>query len=124
MELIDLTRDEKVFFAGSLRAMILADGVIEDEEIARVDKIRDEDRFEDMDSCLDEFSKQIEGLGAAIGPGKPAPAYWELATRMTRPEAQELIIRKLEAISLRDGYQKEAEADFFSRLRESWGINR
>jgi hypothetical protein len=123
MELTDLTRDEKVFFAGSLRAMILADGVVKDEEIAWIDRIRDEDRFEEMDSCLDEFTNQLNSLGAKIDPGKPAPEYWELAARITRPEAQALVIGKLEAISLRDGYQIEAEADFFSRLRETWGID-
>jgi hypothetical protein len=124
MELTDLTRNEKVFFAGSLRAMILADGVIEDSEIAWVDKIRDEDRFEDMDSCLDEFTNQLGVLGATTVPGKPAPAYWELAAEITRSDAQALVIGRLEAISLRDGYQKAAEADFLSTLRETWGMDR
>jgi len=123
MTLADLTHNEKMFFAGSLRAMILADGVIEDEEIAWVDKTRVEDRFEEMDSCLDEFTVQLESRGATGAPGIPAPAYWQLAALITRSEAQQFILGKLEAISLRDGYQKEAETNFFSTLRETWGIN-
>lgn len=121
MELTDLTWNEKIFFAGSLRAMILADGVIEDGEIAGVDRIRDEDRFDDMDRCLDEFNEQLEAGGGAIGSHKPSEAYWKLAALITGVEAQKFILQKMEAISLRDGYQKEAEVDFFARLRETWG---
>ena len=123
MELTDLTWNEKIFFAGSLRAMILADGVIDDEEIAGVDKIRDEDRFDDMDRCLDDFNEQLEARGGTLGVHKPPEAYWKLAALITGAEAQEFILRKMEAISLRDGYQKEAEVDFFARLRETWGVN-
>ena len=122
MELTDLTWNEKVFFAGSLRVMIRADGVIEDDEIAWVDKLRDEDRFEDLDSCLDDFAVQMEALGATDDPEEPPRAYWQLAARITRPEAQALILQKMEAISLRNGYQKEPEAILFARLRETWEI--
>lgn len=122
MELSDLTWDEKVFFAGSLRLMILADGIIEDDEIAWVDRIRDEDRFEEMDRCLDEFVSQMESLGSPMTPGTKPAAYSELAKKITRTDAQHLILKKLEEISLRDGYQIEAETDFFTTLREVWGI--
>jgi uncharacterized tellurite resistance protein B-like protein len=124
MDLNSLTHDEKVFFAGSLRAMILADGVIEDAEIAWVDRIRDEDRFEDMDQCLDEFTSRVEALGGSISAGKPPEAYWQLAAQLSRVEAQRSILGAMEQISMRDGYQKKAEVDFFVRLRETWGIAR
>lgn len=122
MELNALTWDEQVFFAGSLRAMILADGVIEDDEIAWVDRIRDEDRFADLDSCLDEFASRIHSLGGG-DIGKPSPAYFKLAKTITRAEARNLILERLEAISLRDGYQKEAETAFFAKLREAWSTS-
>lgn len=123
MELSSLTWDEKVFFAGSLRAMILADGVVEDDEIAWVDRIRDEDRFDDMDQCLDEFSAKSEEVAGGPESGKPSSAYYTLAESITRSDARELILERLEAISNRDGYQKEAEAAFFTRLREVWGFS-
>lgn len=123
MNVTDLTWDERVFFAGSLRAMILADGIIEDEEILWVDRLRDEDRWVDMDRCLDAFTEKVEQRGADFSGGKPSAVYWELAKEITRPEAQRLILHQLETISFREGYQKEAERDFFSRLRETWGIS-
>lgn len=122
MNVMDLTREERVFFAGSLRAMIVADGVIEDEEIIWVDRLRDEDRFSDMDRCLDEFRERVESLGAEFTGGKPSEVYWQLAREITRPAVRRLILHRLETIAYRDGYEKEAEADFFTRLRETWGI--
>ena len=122
MNVMDLTWDERVFFAGSLRAMILADGIIEDEEIFWVDRLRDEDRWADMDRCLDAFTEKVEEHGAEFSAGKPPEVYWQLAKEITRPEAQRFILHHMETVSYRDGYQREAERDFFRRLRETWGI--
>jgi hypothetical protein len=120
MKVTDLTWDERVFLAGSLRAMILADGVIDDEEIAWIDRLRDEDRFDEMDRCLDEFAARIEARGASLETGKPAEVYWQLAAEITRPEAQRVILEKMETISRLGGYQSRAEEDFFRRLRQTW----
>jgi hypothetical protein len=122
VEFRDLSSDEKVFFAGSLRTMILADGIVEDDEIAWVDKIRDEDRFEDMDACLDEFDERIDAIAIPADPLAPLKRFFKLAESITRGEAQALILSRLESISLRDGYQKKAESDFFVTLRETWGL--
>lgn len=111
----ELYWEEKVFFAGCLKAMILIDCVIDDEEIAGVDAIRDEDRFDDLDEALESYEEEARDSG-------DDDVLWRKAAGVARPEAREFILSRLRYIALRDGYAKDAEERFLGRLREIWGV--
>ena len=112
MTVHDLKKEERVFLAGMLRAMIHVDGVVDDEEISFVDHMRREDRFEDMDDCLDEYDKRMEE-GADIR---------SLAAEVTRREARNLILRMLKPLTMRSGYQRDQEQDFFNEIQSVWSV--
>ncbi len=83
-EIRDLTHAEKVFFAGCLRGMILADGYAKDEEIAGLDELRDVSHFDDLDVCLEEFESAVQD----------DQMFWAMAAAIVRPDARELIFRE------------------------------
>ncbi len=107
----DLNRQEKVFFAGCVKSMILADGVIDDVEIAEVNKIRDILHFDDIDSCLDEFEEEVDS----------EDAFWEMALEVDREEARDLILGTLDELSRVSGYQHLPEKTLYNNLKEVWG---
>lgn len=106
----DLSRAEKVFFAGCLRGMILADGYAKDEEVAGLNQLRDEFNFRDLDECLEEFESTVRN----------DRHFWDMAAGITRTEARELILQRIDEISRLDGYKSTNETDFYNRLVESW----
>ena len=110
MTVEDLERPERVFLAGALRGIIHSDGVIEDEEITFVDQLRREDRFSDLDECLEEFDSQVQA-GSTIA---------DLAAEVGRMEARDLIWQKLHAISMRNGNPNEAERSFLDQIKDVW----
>ncbi len=106
----DLTHAEKVFFAGCLRGMILADGYAKDEEVAGLNQLRDEFHFRDLDECLEEFESSV----------RDNRQFWDMAAAVTRKEARELILQRIDEISRLDGYKSTNETDFYNRLVETW----
>ncbi|WP_455383538.1 hypothetical protein [Salinispira pacifica] len=106
----DLSHREKVFFAGCLRGMILADGYAKDEEVAGLNQLRDDFDFSDLDECLDEFERTVRNQDQ----------FWDMAAQVTRKEARELILRRLDEISRLDGYKSTNETEFYDRLERSW----
>ncbi len=111
----ELYWEEKVFFAGCLKGIILIDGAVDDEEIAGVDAIRDEDRFDDLDEALETFEEEMRKSEAE-------DFLWRKAAGVARPEARELILSRIRYIALRDGYAKDAEEHFLGKLRAVWGL--
>jgi uncharacterized tellurite resistance protein B-like protein len=112
MTVSGLSRDAKVFLAGALRRMILADGVIVDAEIAWVDRLRDEDRFDSLDACLDEFAGRVTD----------DEQFWAFAAEITDPETRTLILGHLEGIAEYDGSLHQAEDRLLRRLRQIWSV--
>lgn len=110
MTVQDLLREERIFFAGALRGVIHSDGVIEDDEISFVDQLRREDRFSDLDDCLEAFDARLEE-GSTVG---------DLAAEVTRIEARDLIWQKLHAISMRNGAPNDSEREFLQQIKEAW----
>lgn len=112
LEIADLTREEKTLFAGCIKRLVLADGEIDDAEIAHVDQLRDVEDFGDLDERLDEFEKRIHN----------EDEFRALAESTGRPEARALILRRLKEIALSNGYESVAESAFFRLLSGWFGI--
>lgn len=110
MTIRELTLDERSFLAGAVKLLLLSDGVIDDEEIAGVDRLRDAYHFEDMDECLERFEERVEG----------DEAFDSFAREITRQEARDFIIEELHELSLKGGYQGHEEHGFIERLKRIW----
>ena len=109
-EINDLSHHEKVLLDGCLRGMILADGYARDEEVAGLNRLRDELHFDDLDECLEEFESAVRTM----------EQFLLMAAGVTRTEARNLILKRLDEIAGLDGYKSASEADFFNQLVESW----
>jgi len=110
IDISKLSWNERVFLAGSLKALILADGIVDDSEISEVDKLRDIEHFDDLDDALDEFESEV----------KTDEQYWERAATIRKREAQDIMLDVLREVALAHGYEKEAEDKFISHLEQIW----
>jgi hypothetical protein len=105
-----LNHEEKVFLAGCLKAMILADGTISRSEITDIDQLFSREGFDDFDSHLGEYEENV----------KSNEEFWNYAKKISSPASREIILRHLYEISLRDGVPAVEEKKFFDRLKEFW----
>lgn len=112
MTIDQLSTDAKLFLAGALRRMVTADGVITDAEIAWIDRLRDEDRFDSMDEFLDAFAEQVH----------TDDEFWAFAKSITDVETRSLILHHLEKVAENDGLVHAAEEHLLSQLRSIWSV--
>jgi uncharacterized tellurite resistance protein B-like protein len=105
-----LTDDEKMFLAGCIRNLILADGNIQDEEVAELNKVIDRLHFNDFDEKLDRFENTITST----------ESFWEEAATITNPETQDLILDILNEIALQEGLIGRAEKKVITDLQTFW----
>jgi len=106
-----LTDQEKMFLAGSVKNMILADGQIDEEEIRDLNKITQEMHFTDFEEALEDFEAQV----------LDQETYWLLAEKITKKETQDLILGVLYELSVQEGYSKGPQNKLLDRLKELWG---
>lgn len=105
-----LSFEERIFLAGSIKTMILADGNISAEELSDIDNLFKMEGFDDFDECLEEFEKRISSNNE----------YWELAKEITSEKSREIILKYLDEAALKDGFPDIAEKKFFNQLVELW----
>lgn len=108
----ELTWEQKVLLAGALRRVIVADGVIVDAEIEWVDILRDEERFDELDQCLEAFASRVSS----------DEDMWKMAEAITDSTVQQLIYDQLATVAERDGSLHRAEEDLLIQLRQIWSV--
>jgi hypothetical protein len=109
-ELGQLNHEEKVFLAGCIRAIILAEGTLESSELDDLDKIYRRLGFHDYEACLDEFEENIKG----------EEAFLKEAERVTSPAAQDVILGVAYELSLQNGVPDAAQESIEKKLRAIW----
>ncbi|MBN1700129.1 MAG: TerB family tellurite resistance protein [Spirochaetales bacterium] len=107
-----LNHDEKVFLAGCIKTMVLADGNISPSELTDIDQLSGREGFDDFDSCLNEFEETLSSN----------EDFREYAQKITSSASREIILKHLDEISLRDGLPAPAEKKFFDKLKELWKV--
>ena len=107
-EIEKLTIDERIFLAGCIKTMILADGNISTSELSDIEDLFKTEGFEDFDECLEEFEKNITSN----------EEFWELAAEITSPKSRSIIMKYLDEVILIDGFPDMAEKKFFNQLVE------
>ena len=108
-----LTKAERVFLAGCIKSMLLADGSIEPQEIAELDVLTKKLDFADFDECLSELEASVSD----------DEAFWAMATRIARPSARAVILQALDAVLLHEGIPTEPPRHFIDQLKRTWAAN-
>ena len=106
----NLDHDEKVFLAGCIKMIMLADGTIEELELNDLEKIQSRLQFDDFEDCLGEFENTV----------KDSESYFLLAEKIENTEAQDLILEILDELILQSGSPDPTQKSIFDRLQEIW----
>ncbi len=106
-----LNHDEKVFLAGCIRSVMMADGSIENEELEDLDKILQNLKFKDYEECLVEFEESVED----------EESFYEYARRIKDKKAQEIILSTIYELGLHEGVPDSEEETIFNNLSKIWG---
>ncbi len=109
-DLRNLDQKEKMFLAGCIKSMILAEGTIKDEELNDLEKITEELQFNDFNDSLTQFEDKIHDK----------ESFWTLAKEIVREETIDLIIKILYEMSIQDGYTFPNEKALIDGLRSIW----
>lgn len=109
-----LSHEEKIFLAGCIKTMILADGNITSSELSDIDDMYNKEGFDDFDECLQKYEDKI----------KSNEVFWNLAEKITSIESQEIILEALDEIALEGGFADPAEKIFYNKLVKFWEENK
>ncbi len=109
-ELSQLSHEEKVFFAGCIRAVMLADGSIQEAELKDLDRIYRKLDFHDYEECLEEFEEKAPDEDAFLAE----------AAKITNPAAQDLILKTLYELTVQNGAPEDAQEGIFMKLSRVW----
>ena len=109
-EMSRLSHEEKVFFAGCIRAVMLADGSIQEAELKDLDKIYRKLDFHDYEECLDEFEDKAPDEDAFLSEAK----------KIANPAAQDLILNTVYELTVQNGAPQDAQEGIFMKLTRLW----
>ncbi len=111
MENVNLMeQNEKVFFAGCLKSLLLSDGKIENSEITDLNELTNKLCFKSFDSCLETFEERV----------KTIETFWEMAENITSNDVQDLIITSLHEIQLKDHIPSYQNGSLVGELEYIW----
>jgi len=109
-ELAHLSHAEKVFLAGCIRAVMLADGSIQEAELKDLDRIYRKLEFHDYEQCLDEFEEKAPD----------EDGFMKEAAGITDPAAQDLILKTIYELTVQNGAPEDAQEGIFMKLTRLW----
>lgn len=105
-----LNQEDKVFFAGCLKSLILSDGSIDDLEITDLHELTDKLFFDSFESYLEIFEDRV----------KTIETFWEMAENITNADVQNLIISSLHEIMLKDHIPVTHDVKLIEDLEQIW----
>ncbi len=105
-----MNHDERVFLAGCIETIIVADSNIEENELENLDRTVKELNFEDFDDCLSEFESSI----------KDSETFFEKAETITKPEVKDAILKIIYEFLRSNGIPEKSEESLFNRLSKLW----
>ena len=109
-EIDGLSHSEKVLLAGCIRAVMLADGTIQDAELNDLDRIFEDLDFSDYEKCLDEFEDKYPD----------EDSFLKAAGQVTNPAAQDLMLKTVYDLSMQNGAPDDAQEGVFTTLSRLW----
>lgn len=106
----DLNIQERIFLAGCIKALILADEHVSDEELVDLERINSGLGFADFDDCLAQFEKNV----------KTEADFEFLARNIYHEKTRSLITRILWDLALQEGYATPDEEAVIRQLQAWW----
>lgn len=106
-----MSRNDKVFLAGCIESMIMADGHIEETELDDLNQILDKIAFaEEYEDCLEEFNDEVAD----------EETFWDKAKEVESRASQDIILEIIEELSLQDGFAGIDQDHLFHKLEQVW----
>jgi hypothetical protein len=109
-EIGDLNEQEKIFLAGAIKVLILADGTPEPAELDDLDRLVAGLEFDDFDEHLERFEKAMNS----------ELDFEYLARNIFHKEAKSLITRILWDLALQKGFASPEEENLIKNIRMWW----
>lgn len=103
---------ERIFFAGCIKNLIMADRNFNESELNELEKLLEDLDFSDYEEALEEFESTVHDTDT----------FWEMAESIENPETQEIIIEILYDLAIQKGIEEPSEEHLISQLKEIWGI--
>ncbi len=109
-DVTSLSREERVFLAGCIRSVIMADGSIEDGELEDMNAILKKLKFKDYEECLVEFEEKVED----------EDSFYEYAGKIKDDKAREIILGVIYELGLHEGLPDSEGSRIFNNLNKIW----
>ena len=110
MSVINLNEKEKIFLAGAMKSIIMADGNISAEEIDELLSAMKNEKFTDYEKYMELFESTI----------KDQETFWEEAEAINNQDSQVLILNLLNEIAVHNGFASIEEDHIIKRLEKIW----
>jgi uncharacterized tellurite resistance protein B-like protein len=104
-----LDDQERIFLAGCIESMMLADGFSSEAENSDLNSIVNKD-FPDFDMKLQEFDEQVDD----------DEGFWAMAKSITSRDSRDIILEVLEGLALGDGLVHRNENALLDKLKALW----
>jgi Tellurite resistance protein TerB len=111
MELSDLNADERTALVGLVKAVVLSDGRISEDEVQEVEEIVEAFGEEAYRQCLDAFESRFPDEAS----------FQKFLTTIKRPDARELIYGTVLAGAASDAIEGH-ESELLSWVEKAWNI--
>ena len=111
MELADLNQDERIALVGLLKAIVLSDGNVSEEEIEHVEALVEAFGEGEYQRILEDFDKRFVDLAS----------FRDFLKGIKRQDARELIFATV-LESADEGALEGAEADLLDWLAKAWNV--
>ncbi len=109
-EVAAMNEQEKIFLAGAIKVLILADGEVGEQELDNLDRIVVGLGFDDFDEHLERFEATV----------KNDTDFEFLARNMFHAPTKTLITRVLWDLALQEGFATPAEEKIIRNIQEWW----
>ena len=105
-----LTHNERVFLAGTIRSIILANEQMDDAELSDLEKLFKKLQLDDFEQCLDEFEEKVVD----------EKDFFQMAKSITNSNSRDIILGSIYELLIQDGLLDDSEGSVFFRLTELW----
>jgi hypothetical protein len=106
----DLNEQEKIFLAGAIKALLLADGAVDDAQLDDLDRLVEGLGFDDFDEHLVRFEKVAAS----------DQDFEFLARNIFHPQSKALISSILDELAVQKGIPTPEDDELIGKIREWW----
>ncbi|MEI8094780.1 MAG: TerB family tellurite resistance protein [Spirochaetales bacterium] len=109
-EVLQLNEQEKIFLAGAIKVLILADGSVDEQELDDLDRLVEGLGFDDYEEHLKRFEATV----------KSDTDFEYLAHNIFHKPTKQLITRILWDLALQHGFASPAEEKVIRSIQQWW----